>query len=131
MLKVMRNSILTACFVSILGSISACGDDDDGTPAQRRGVGSACTADDECLEVGQRCLPFKGGYCGISDCTSDLECPAGSACVEHDDAKSYCFLICNDKPECNRHRPPDDEANCSANITFTDGNAQKACVPPS
>lgn len=127
----MRKSILLAIVLSIFSSISACGDDDDGSEAQRRGVGSACAEDAECPEDGQRCLPFKGGYCGLSGCASNLDCPAGSACVAHDDGESYCFLICAEKAQCNAYRPLDAEANCSANITFTDGNAHKACVPPS
>jgi hypothetical protein len=122
---------------SILFSIcvlAACGDDDDddSSAAQRRGVGSTCAGDGDCKEPGQRCLDFKGGYCGVADCTSNAECPAGSACVRHDDGESYCFLICTSKPECNRTRRPDAEANCASNIEFVDADtAIKACVPPS
>jgi hypothetical protein len=117
----------------VFGSSSGCGDDDEpGTLAQRRGVGAACAGDTECHEPGQRCLPFKGGYCGLAGCTTRLDCPSGSECVRHDDGANYCFLICTDKAQCNRTRPPDAEANCSANIEFVDGNPPvKACVPPS
>jgi len=120
--------------VFALTLLSACGDDDDddGTEAQRRGVGAACIDDEDCTEEGQSCLDFKGGYCGVADCTSNLECPDGSACVAHDDGRNYCFLICTDKPQCNPYRPLEDEANCSANITFVDADTTfKACVPPS
>jgi hypothetical protein len=103
-----------------------------GTEAQRRGVGAACTKDTDCTETGQKCLAFKGGYCGLADCTKDADCPAGSACVAHTDGKNYCFLICTDKPQCNLFRSVDVEANCSSNVTFVEGKASvKACVPPS
>lgn len=115
-------------------SAVACGDDDDDglTAAQRRGLGAACTRNEDCTEPGQSCLPFKGGYCGLAGCMSDLECPSGSACVAHDDGNNYCFLICTDKPQCNVTRPPDMEANCSANVSFLENHSGfKACVPPS
>lgn len=117
--------------VVMLVIASGCGDD-DGSEAQRRGVGAACVGDDDCEEERQRCLPFKAGYCGVADCTGDADCPSGSACVAHTDGTNYCFLICANKPECNVHRPLDSEANCVSNITFVDGSKDvKACVPPS
>jgi hypothetical protein len=66
-------------------------------------------------------------------CTLDTDCPAGAACVMHDDGVNYCFRLCADKPECNRHRSLDNEANCSSSITFIDParTEGKACVPPS
>lgn len=123
-------ALLPCCLA--LGLI-ACADDDDGSEAQRRGVGAACAKDADCEEEGQRCLPFKGGYCGVASCTSDSECPLGSACVSHDDGTNYCFLTCANKPECNYYRPMEVEANCSSSIDFTDANNGnlKACVPPS
>jgi hypothetical protein len=110
---------------------SACGDDDDGTPADQIGVGAQCANDDQCKE-GQTCLlQFKGGYCGLDNCTGDADCPAGSACVAHE-GTNYCFRICVEKIECNRNRALENESNCSANITFVDGDqGRKACVPPS
>ena len=121
-----------ALFVLLLsgGTLAACGG--GGSEAQRRGVGAACAVDKDCTETGQKCLAFKGGYCGIADCTASSGCPAGSACVVHSDGHNYCFLICVEKAECNRNRGVDVEANCSSNITFTEaGVTQKACVPPS
>ena len=116
-------------------SAAACSDDDDdgGSPAQRMGVGAACDGGDDCpADLTLQCLDFKGGYCGLEDCAADADCPRGSACVEHEDGQNYCFLICRDKVDCNWTRPADAESNCSANVTFTDGNSGfKACVPPS
>jgi hypothetical protein len=110
--------------------LPGCGDDDNESEAQRHGVGSACLVDADCTEAGQTCLAFKGGYCGVADCTTS--CPEGSACVTHDDGKNYCFLVCTDKPQCNLHRLPEVEANCSSSVTFVDSALTvKACVPPS
>jgi hypothetical protein len=110
--------------------VASCGSDDK-NEAQRHGVGSACTTDANCTEEGQRCLTFKGGYCGIADCIADSGCPNGSACVAHDDGKNYCFLVCTEKTQCNWNRGTDIESNCSANITFVGADqTRKACVPP-
>lgn len=131
MTKVFRVALLGLGMAALL---AACGDDDgDGsTEADKRGVGAACAKTEDCTEQGQICLPFKGGYCGIADCTGDVDCPSGSRCVTHDDGKNYCFRVCLDKSECNRNRPVDFESNCSSNITFVDsGKGEKACVPPS
>ena len=119
------------------GSVFACGGDDGGgglTPAQQHGVGAACKADTDCFvgETALKCLPFKGGYCGLKGCQGDADCPAGSGCVAHDDGSNYCFLLCTDKPQCNYTRPVEIEANCSSSIDFVDGKkGNKACVPPS
>jgi len=117
-------------------SALACGDD-DGSEAVRRGVGAACAADTDCTEEGQMCLTeFKGGMCGIADCTASSECPSGSVCVE-DPAltRNYCLLACEDKPECNVHRPVgDDEASCNSTLNAIDaddgGIDTKVCRPP-
>ena len=103
------------------------------TDADDLGVGAQCAADADCdEESGQKCLDFKGGYCGLENCTKDSECPNGSSCVNHDDGKAYCFLTCVDKATCNENRDADFEANCSSSITFVEtSNKGKACVPPS
>lgn len=137
----MKRAAVAVVLMS-LSVMAACGDDDDdGTAADRLGVGAECGGDTDCLE-GQTCLAFKGGYCGIRDCTGDENscpdpdpakcCPNGSKCVTHDDGVNYCFRICVDKPECNANRDVDNEANCSSSVTFVDGDmGRKACVPPS
>jgi hypothetical protein len=106
----------------------ACGDESE---ADRRGVGASCTDSDDCTEEGQRCLAFKGGYCGVMGCTTDTGCPDGSLCVAHTDGQNYCFLVCDSKADCNRNRSVDIEANCSSSISFADQGTGKACVPPS
>jgi hypothetical protein len=120
----------------VLCSFLACGNDDDDTltEAQKHGVGAACTKDADCFvgDTALKCLSFKGGYCGLEGCTTDLNCPSGSGCVAHEDGNNYCFLICTDKPQCNYTRPPDIESNCSSKVDFVSGQKDnKACVPPS
>jgi hypothetical protein len=118
---------LAVCLVSLV----ACGD--DGTEADRLGVGAQCIATDECnTDIELVCLnQFKGGYCGLQGCTADADCPEASACVAPGDGNNYCFRICLDKPECNVNRDLENESNCSASITFIDGaQGRKACIPP-
>jgi len=89
-----------------------------------------CTSNDECPED-QTCLTeFKGGYCGFKGCDEDADCPAETMCVR-EDGENYCFLMCEDKVECNAARTADNEANCANNIDPVDDNDSKACVPPS
>ena len=113
--------------------------DDEGTEADQVGVAAQCVADDDCNppsdsdgpDFALECLmDFKGGYCGVIDCTSHDDCPQGSGCVDHDDGSAYCFRLCVDKAECNAHRDADAEANCSSNITYLGDDLGKACVPP-
>lgn len=123
----------------LLGLCLACGDD-DAVEADRLGVGAQCTRDADCAggqaDGGgtQRCLlQFKGGYCGSQNCAAHSDCPQGSACVVHDDGVHYCFRSCLDKAECNVNRSPEQQSNCSATVTYVDGDKTlgKACVPPS
>jgi hypothetical protein len=99
-------------------------------------VGAACASDTDCTEEGQRCLTeFRGGLCGIADCTSSAQCPGGSVCVADPDfSRNYCLLACVDKPECNVHRAVDVEANCTSTLNQLDppdgGNGPKVCRPP-
>jgi hypothetical protein len=111
--------------------LAACG---GGTEADRLGVGAQCAATEDCDEdIGLVCLPqFKGGYCGLTPCAGDVDCPEASACIAHDDGINYCFRLCDDKPDCNANRDLENEANCSSSATFVDGTmGRKACVPPS
>ena len=128
---------------ALMGLAAGCGNSDGETEADRVGVGAECTVDPSAdppstcpvveMDIQLVCLTqFTGGYCGLQGCGGDVNCPAGSRCVAHTDAKNYCFRVCQDKPECNRNRSVENEANCSANIDFVDEpQDQKACVPPS
>jgi hypothetical protein len=112
---------------------TSCGD--DGTEADRLGVGAQCTASDQCEQdpTAQECLTqFAGGYCGIEDCVHDDDCPEASACIAHTDGVNYCFRTCIDKIDCNANRDVENESNCSSSVVFVDGtNGRKACIPPS
>jgi hypothetical protein len=131
----MRTIMLCAMAMAILG----CGDDDDdGTEADRLGVGAECATTRECLREGDgginlTCLDqFKGGYCGLEGCASNDDCPERSLCVAHEDGNRYCFRSCTNKPECNVNRSESNESNCSSNVDLVDtSKAGKACVPPS
>jgi hypothetical protein len=136
----MRASILSVLLIASALAV-ACGDGEDDASdneAVRRGVGAACTSSSECTEEGQVCLTqFKGGMCGIADCTSSSECPTGSVCVADPDlAQNFCLLVCDMRTDCNVHRPVDDEANCSSTLNAIDEpdagpNDPKVCRPPS
>lgn len=120
--------IVCVAIIGIFGFPLSCG---GGSEADDQGVGAECTTADDCDE-GQECLAFKGGYCGIEDCVDDDDCPDGSLCVAHTDGTDYCFLVCDDKSDCNINRSAEDESNCSANIVFVESHPNtKACVPPS
>jgi len=122
----------------------ACDDDEQGGPgpgneAVRRGVGAECADDDDCTEEGQVCLTeFRGGMCGIADCTASSECPDGSVCVADPDFnQNYCLLVCVNKPDCNVHRSLANEANCSSSLNAIDSGSggegpgdPKVCRPP-
>jgi len=123
--------LVNGCLLSLALFIATCGDDGQ-SEADRRGIGAQCARTEDCAEKGQSCLPFKGGYCGLPGCKSDLDCPAASACVRHTDTMTYCFRICVEKVDCNTHRSVDNEANCSSSATLVDGKKNsKVCLPPS
>ena len=109
--------------------LAACGDDG----ADSLGVGAQCTKNEDCnTDLMETCLAFKGGYCGLSPCAHDTDCPPDSACIHHTDNVNYCFRTCVDKADCNANRDAANEANCSSSVTFVDGTmGRKACVPPS
>lgn len=131
----------TGAVVTAVALLGGCGDDGEGgTVADRYGVGAECLSDDDCQQTGlgvaEACLTsFKGGYCGIANCDGDVDCPSGARCVAHRDGVNYCFRTCADKSECNLYRAPDNESNCSSNVTYVDPDDAsvigKACVPPS
>lgn len=121
--------ILFVVVFALVSFVAGCGDE---TEADRRGVGAECTTNDDCTEANQVCLTnFKGGYCGVKDCTTNAGCPGGSGCVTHSDSVNYCFRLCDAKAECNANRTVANESNCSGSITWADVDLGKACVPPS
>lgn len=126
---------------SLGGGLLACSA--NATEADRYGVAATCRSDSDCAivmigedETQLTCLEqFDAGYCALGGCASAADCPDGSTCVAHDDGQNYCFRECSEKSECNANRPPDSEANCSANFDYAsntdDTEGMKACIPPS
>lgn len=106
-----------------------------GSGSDALGVAAECTRASDCnqsVSPPLECLTgFKGGYCGLTGCTKDADCPTDSMCVTHTDGKNYCFRTCNTKADCNANRTAANEANCSSNIVRVGSGNQKACVPPS
>jgi hypothetical protein len=99
--------------------------------ANQAGIGAQCTMTADCTTTGEICLTeFAGGYCGLSGCVHDTDCPQGSACVT-DGQTNYCFLVCAAKTDCNLHRSAADESDCTSALTFVDGTMnRKVCRPP-
>lgn len=123
----MIKSLVLGCAIAMA---AACG----GNESDELGVGAQCGTTDDCNpDIATTCLTqFKGGYCGVTGCQADADCPESSACVVHTDGMNYCFRICTDKPECNANRDVDNEANCSGSVDFVDpARTSKACIPPS
>ncbi len=118
-----------SCSMLLALTVSCDSDADD------LGVAAECSKDGDCnqdIEPPLTCLKsFKGGYCGLSGCDGNSDCPEASICVTHTDGVNYCFRECAEKSECNENRDGDNEANCTANIVRVDGGSEKACVPPS
>lgn len=108
---------------------AACGADVD-----KLGVGGSCNAEDACSKNDDfilTCLSeFKGGYCGLTGCTKNADCPESSICVTHEGA-NYCFRTCENKSECNENRDEHEESNCSSSIARVEDGKVKACIPPS
>lgn len=129
----MRPVLLFAASLAIVGCRG-------GNEADRIGVGAECTTTADCplLECDTEPCPelqcltqFDGGYCGLADCTGDIDCPFGSACVTHEDGRNYCFRLCDDKPECNLNRSEDVWSNCGSSVVFVEPQTQRACIPSS
>lgn len=101
--------------------------------ADTKGIAAECKTDADCKEQDQKCLTqFRGGYCGMKDCTADKNCPTNALCIKHTDNNNYCFRSCNEKVDCNANRSTANEANCSANVESVEGKKGiKSCVPPS
>ena len=123
----MSRSVMLAAVL-----LSACG----GSQSDALGVAAECTADTDCNQNSDpplACLDdFAGGYCGLTGCTADADCPTDAICITHTDGVNYCFRTCVDKPECNTNRTVDNESNCSSNVTRVEAEQTvKVCVPPS
>ena len=113
----------------VLAVVSGCGSNQNA--ANQAGIGAQCTMTSDCTTAGEICLTeFKGGYCGLTGCLHDTDCPQGSACVT-DNGANFCFLVCNTKTDCNLHRSSENESDCTSSLPFVDGDTNlKVCRPP-
>jgi hypothetical protein len=120
MKRILSVLVLVAC---------SCGSNQNA--ANQAGIGAACTMTSNCTTPGEVCLTeFNGGYCGLSGCLHDTDCPQGSACVT-DNQTNYCFLVCAAKTDCNLHRSVDNQSDCTSALPFVDGTmSRKVCRPP-
>jgi hypothetical protein len=112
--------------------LAACGcGSNNQNAANQAGIGAQCNMTSDCTTSGEVCLTeFNGGYCGLAGCQHDTDCPQGSACVT-DNQTNYCFLVCATKTDCNLHRSPANEADCTSSLSFIDGTMnRKVCRPP-
>jgi hypothetical protein len=129
----MTRWMMLASSVLLMGTLAlGCGDSD----ADALGVGAECTSNDQCgsgdEDIELSCLTaFKGGYCGLENCTKNADCPENSICVTHEDDENYCFRVCKDKAECNANRGAEVESNCSGSFTAVEATNLKVCLPPS
>lgn len=68
---------------------------DSGPPPSN--VGASCAIDEDCMGPADMCIGELGGYCSAI-CSSDADCPAGSACVNL--GTMVCLDLCNsDTPD--------------------------------
>jgi hypothetical protein len=95
------------------------------------GVGASCAADADC-DTGLVCLTgFRGGYCGLRDCSTNEPCPAGSFCVEHSNGSNYCMVSCAAESDCSFCRRSD-TTECVDNADFVDAltpAGTRVCMP--
>ena len=91
------------CFDPLGNGYDACYPIADGTGV----TGDACTGLSDC-SGGQNgfCISedqgFTGGYCSISGCMADTDCPAGNHCSFNDGQGGVCMLDCVDDTSCTR-----------------------------
>jgi len=130
----MKKILFILAVVLLSFTFISCGDDDNENESDKIGIAGECKTDEDCKTEGLTCLlDFKGGYCGVADCTKNEDCPESSLCVT-ENSKNFCFRSCTDKVECNENRSEDNEANCSGSFDLAsqdDTTKLKACIPPS
>lgn len=106
---------ITRCAILVFGlaCLAACGNDAVGTEGDV--VGGACT-DGDCAG-GSVCLidtMHPGGMCSV-ECTSNADCPSGSACAQEGGGR--CLLACDNADDCR------DGYGCNEKSTLPDGSA--------
>jgi hypothetical protein len=94
------------------------------------GVGAACDEDEDCSGDLSCMLDALGGYCTITGCSGDGDCPSDARCVSWDDTKTYCAVNCDSGSDCSFCRGDELRGKC---IGFTpapgEGDPIQVCVP--
>lgn len=132
---------LVLALAVVASSLGLACSDDDPTPteAEQLELGAHCMNDAQCdlraegvdSEFRPICLDgFEGGSCGLLRCGMHDECPEGSACIGHDDGFNYCFALCDETADCNRHRADDVAAVCMEGMRSIGPDLGTVCVPP-
>jgi len=116
-----RAALALTVLVGLGAAPVGCGTDDVGPESKM--VGGRCTTDGDCV---QRCLvdaaAFPGGYCTVS-CTSNRDCPAGSACVARE--RGICLATCTVAADCEDYGAG---YACARQTSQSTGNGPLACI---
>jgi hypothetical protein len=117
----LRAALALAVLIGLVGAPAGCGTDDVGPESQM--VGGRCTTDHDCV---RRCLvdptAFPGGYCTVS-CTSNGDCPAGSACVAREGG--ICLATCKAAADCADYGAG---YTCAPQTSQSAGGDPRACI---
>lgn len=105
----MKDHSCVVCAVLFVIAAAACGGSDSqfgpgpagGVGPNGRTVGGACIDDRDCASRCTRKDAYPGGMCTVS-CRGDLDCPAGTVCV--DDDGGICAVSCHAAVDCDAWR---------------------------
>lgn len=118
----IRTMVHTIGLFIALVALGACG---SGVGNDGAIVGGACAVNNEC-DIDSRCLTgagFPGGYCART-CTSDEDCPEGSACA--DEEGGVCMVACGGSGECRS----DEGYECVERAARDGAGATMVCATP-
>jgi hypothetical protein len=88
------------------------------------GDANDCSSDLECLSA------FRGGYCGLSGCLVNDDCPDDALCVVASNGENHCYKPCSTASDCSFCRRDGLLGACTADVSFAeDGTTGSVCVP--
>ncbi len=95
-------------------------------PAGKGATGSPCKLYTDCQGDMDCLTSFKDGYCAQRDCSKDVPCPEGSACVQlHEGAA--CLKSCATDGDCKTDQVQDRSCK-KLHSAVSDGDKVKVCV---
>jgi hypothetical protein len=92
----MTMSTVEWSMVVLVSVLSACGGSSN-APLATQTVGASCSSDSQCTSKCIGADEVSGGMCTVS-CRSDLDCPAGTACIG--DKDGICAIVCQTAVDC-------------------------------